>query len=110
MKLNVGAALALLTVLATPAAAIECHSARGHDGRYWAWRDIGGRHCWYAGPRGLSKAKLAWHAAHNRQPLRSRKKEPPRPSAPAPARDDLMETVWPTLPPSDTFAERWRLK
>jgi hypothetical protein len=38
---------------------IACHSAPA-DKRYWAWREIDGRRCWFHGARTTPKALLFW--------------------------------------------------
>jgi hypothetical protein len=57
---SIGLAVALLLASSSSTDAIQCHGARGHDGKYWAWRNVDGRKCWYAGNRGMSKKKLQW--------------------------------------------------
>lgn len=39
---------------------VECEPQRVHDNRYWSFRIIDGRACWYAGRPGKPKAELRW--------------------------------------------------
>jgi len=106
--------LAVLIALTFPAAALECKSSRANDGKYWSWRQIDGKRCWYVGARGMAKAKLHWRAPVARKlPLK------PRPPLRSPSERDeesvLLRSVWPPLParPDETdgaepFASRWQ--
>jgi hypothetical protein len=68
----IGLVLAML-IAGTMAAAAKtaCHAAKPtHATDYWAWRQIDGRQCWYAGPKGKGNGG------------RRRSLSPPRPSRP----------------------------
>jgi len=58
--MRTAAVAALLLLAASPAKTMECRPSRVHDHRYWSWRLIDGRPCWYAGRPGISKAVLHW--------------------------------------------------
>ena len=92
MAIALPSSVIIVLLSCSHSAAIGCKSTRGHDGKYWAWREIDGRSCWYAGRRGIAKARLAWPAPRART----------RP-APAPPKN-IPEHI----PPADTFADRWR--
>ena len=90
-------AVALLLMSTGSAAAIDCR-AQPTDESGWSWRTVAGKRCWYAGPRGLDKAKLRWPAQV------SAKK---RPRVPLDADGNvihteeekrLLESYWPPLP------------
>jgi hypothetical protein len=54
---------ALAPVSAANAKAMECSVARPSNAtRYWSWRLIDGRKCWYAGKTMISKSLLQWPA------------------------------------------------
>lgn len=50
---------AVLLLVATPAAAIDCHSTKGSGG-HWSWREIDHARCWYRGRHSISKTALHW--------------------------------------------------
>lgn len=58
----IGLVLALIIAGTTAAAAkTACHTAKpSHASEHWAWRQIDGRQCWYAGQKGKDKASLYW--------------------------------------------------
>jgi hypothetical protein len=66
--------------MATPAQGIECRSSKT-DTRYWSWRIIDGRRCWYPGRRKLDKSLLHW----------------PRQPNPKDDEDVLLHSYWPPL-------------
>jgi hypothetical protein len=39
---------------------VECEYTRVYDGRYWAYRMIDGKQCWYPGARWKPKYELRW--------------------------------------------------
>jgi hypothetical protein len=63
---------------------VECRSFKPRlDHRYWRWRMVDGRRCWYPGHKTLSKSALRWpeHAEGGRplqNPLRSMPHDPLR--------------------------------
>jgi hypothetical protein len=42
---------------------VECEPQRVHDNKYWSYREIDGRKCWYQGQPGKPKSQLRWPAA-----------------------------------------------
>jgi hypothetical protein len=52
-------AVALL-LISSGASATECQSSAGHDGKWWSYRIVDGRNCWYQGSPGRSKDLLRW--------------------------------------------------
>ena len=52
-------AVALL-LISSGASATECQSSPGHDGKWWSYRIVDGRNCWYQGRPGRSKDLLHW--------------------------------------------------
>jgi hypothetical protein len=80
----------------------ECSvAAPSNTTKYWSWRLIDGRKCWYQGAPGLSKALLEWPA---QVPLTTVEEladaEPEKPRNPlnsqalAPAEPDSFEALW----------------
>jgi len=111
MMLRTLLALAIILASTLCAAAATCKTAREKDGRYWSYRMIDGKRCWYAGPKGVSKRALHWRIAARVPRARILKPERPRPVKAAPTANDdddesLMDTVWPPMP-ADTFMDRW---
>jgi hypothetical protein len=103
--------LASLFLILAPnrAAALECVSAAPRDSRYWSWRQIDGRRCWYPGRPGLSKSKLYWPTASSVASVKQRTSGMAAPAPPVNADADelLLNGVWPPLPPQDSFEERF---
>ena len=52
-------AVALLLV-SSGASATECQSSPGRDGKWWSWRIVDSKRCWYQGRPGRSKDLLQW--------------------------------------------------
>ena len=52
-------AVALLLV-SSGASATECQSSPGRDGKWWSWRIVNSKRCWYQGRPGRSKDLLQW--------------------------------------------------
>jgi hypothetical protein len=52
-------AVALL-LISSAASAAECQSSPGHDGKWWSWRIVDSKRCWYQGRPGRSKDLLHW--------------------------------------------------
>src|SRR5262249_14123719 len=51
----------MLLALTTPAAAIECRTAKPAGApEWWSWREVDGRRCWYARRPGMDKHLLHW--------------------------------------------------
>jgi hypothetical protein len=58
-KASSSIAVALL-LISSGASATECQSSAGHDGKWWSYRIVDGRNCWYQGSPGRSKDLLRW--------------------------------------------------
>ena len=52
-------AVALL-LISSGASATECQSSPGHDGKWWSFRIVDSKRCWYQGRPGRSKDLLRW--------------------------------------------------
>src|SRR6476620_9392885 len=52
-------AVALL-LISSAASATECPSSPGHDGKWWSYRIVEFKRCWYQGKPGRSKDLLHW--------------------------------------------------
>ena len=52
-------AVALL-LISSGASATECQSSPGHDGKWWSYRIVEFKRCWYQGKPGRSKDLLHW--------------------------------------------------
>ena len=52
-------AVALL-LISSGASATECQSSPGHDGKWWSYRIVDSKRCWYQGKPGRSKDLLHW--------------------------------------------------
>ncbi len=50
----------LLLLISSDASATECQSSPGHDGKWWSWRIVDSKRCWYQGKPGRSKDLLRW--------------------------------------------------
>ena len=59
----------LLLTTSAQAEVIQCSSHRGHDDRWWSYRIVDHRPCWYPGRPGRSKKLLAWGPARTSLPL-----------------------------------------
>ena len=56
-----GASIAVaLLLISSGASATECQSSPGHDGKWWSWRIVDSKRCWYQGRPGRSKDLLQW--------------------------------------------------
>ena len=105
---------------------VECEPQRVHDKRYWSYRIVDGRTCWYPGRPGKSKTELRWsrHSPSTGTAARISGAERPGddlivpravPSAAPAVEDDVIPTPqeWPpTLTPEAllAFAEREQLR
>ena len=77
-------AVALL-LISSGASATECQSSPGHDGRWWSYRIVDSKRCWYQGRPGRSKDLLQW--AKQSPPQVVTRPDPgdsPRPALPVP--------------------------
>ena len=88
-------AAAILLLSSRAAGAIECSSSRQHDGRYWSYREIDGRRCWYPGQRGFAKSRLHWsRVLPDRAPVHSPPVEPAAIAAAPPKPVSNFERRW----------------
>ena len=58
-KASSSVAVALL-LISSGASATECQSSPGHDGKWWSYRIVDSKRCWYQGSPGRSKDLLQW--------------------------------------------------
>src|SRR6476646_7531638 len=77
-------AVALL-LISSGASATECQSSPGHDGKWWSWRIVDSKRCWYQGRPGRSKDLLQW-AKQSPPPVADPGDSPP-PAPPAPPQE-----------------------
>src|SRR6476620_2464391 len=52
-------AVALL-LISSAASATECQSSPGQDGKWWSWRIVVSKRCWYEGRAGRAQGELQW--------------------------------------------------
>jgi hypothetical protein len=73
---------------------VECEPQRVHDNRYWSYRIVDGRACWYPGRPGKPKYELRWSRPLPSEQSAASEAEQPggNPVAPsaAPAREEVM--------------------
>jgi hypothetical protein len=83
-KVSSSIAVALL-LISSGASATECQSSPGHDGKWWSYRIVDGRNCWYQGSPGRSKDLLRW-ARQSPPPVLARPVpgDSPHPAPPVP--------------------------
>ena len=55
-----GSIAVALLLISSGASATECQSSPGHDGKWWSWRIVDSKRCWYQGRPGRSKDLLQW--------------------------------------------------
>jgi hypothetical protein len=96
-------AVALL-LISSGASATECQSSPGHDGKWWSYRIVDGRNCWYQGRPGRSKDLLHW-ARQSPPPVVNRPDpgDSPPPAPPVPPQQpteivDITPKVVSTVP------------
>lgn len=97
---------ALLSDITDVHAKQQCSAAlpSNQQGRWWSYRMIDGRKCWYEGKPMLSKALLEWPKEASSQPLSSGKVTgviTQRPGNPLDAQAEAPKDA-------DTFEVRWR--
>jgi hypothetical protein len=83
-KASLSIAVALL-LISSAASATECRSSPGQDGKWWSWRIVDSKRCWYEGRPGRSKDELQW--AKQSPPLIVTRPDPgdsPHPALPVP--------------------------
>jgi hypothetical protein len=59
IKASSSIAVALL-LISSAASATECQSSPGNDGKWWSWRIVDSKRCWYQGSPGRSRDLLHW--------------------------------------------------
>ena len=91
-KASSSIAVALL-LISSGASATECQSSPGHDGKWWSYRIVDSKRCWYQGRPGRSKDLLQW-AKQSPPPVVTRPDpgDSPRPAPPVPPQQPT-ETV-----------------
>src|SRR6478752_1162331 len=89
-------AVALL-LISSGASATECQSSPGHDGKWWSYRIVDSKRCWYQGRPGRSKNLLHW-AKQSPPPVVTRPDpgDSPPPAPPVPPQQPT-ETVTPKV-------------
>src|SRR6476619_2857318 len=50
----------VLLLISSGASATECQSSPGHNGKWWSYRIVDSRRCWYQGRPGRSRDLLQW--------------------------------------------------
>src|SRR6478736_2538758 len=95
-KAGLSIAVALL-LISSAASATECQSSPGQDGKWWSYRIVDGRNCWYQGRPGRSKDLLRW-ARQSPPPVATRPDpgDSPPPAPPVPPQQPT-ETVTPKV-------------
>ena len=101
------ACIATLSSIGMPTAQAkqQCNAAAmpSNSHKYWSWRLIDGRQCWYEGKPMLSKSSLEWPAQASAQPVSNKESESVLTEKP---NDPLDSNAW--APDSDSFEVRWR--
>ena len=95
-KASSSIAVALL-LISSGASATECQSSPGHDGKWWSYRIVDSKRCWYQGRPGRSKDLLQW-AKQSPPPVVTRPDpgDSPPPAPPVPPQQPT-ETVTPKV-------------
>jgi hypothetical protein len=94
-----GYAVLLLSLSGEAAAATLCRSAPT-DRKYWSWRQIDGRRCWYPGIRRLDKDQLTWQVS----PAPGSTAPAAAPVAPTPAQPIIEPLDLCCWPPPDNLS------
>ena len=88
-------AVALL-LISSGASATECQSSPGHDGKWWSYRIVDSKRCWYQGSPGRSKNLLHW-AKQSPPPVVTRPdpgdSPPPAPPVPPQQPPEIVDTT-----------------
>ena len=88
-------AVALL-LISSGASATECQSSPGHDGKWWSYRIVDSKRCWYQGRPGRSKDLLHW-ARQSPPPVVTRPdpgdSPPPAPPVPPQQPTETVDTT-----------------
>ena len=86
---------AVLLLISSTASATECQSSPGHDGKWWSYRIVDSKRCWYQGSPGRSKDLLQW--AKQSPPLVVTRPDPgdsPPPAPPVPQKPtEIVDTT-----------------
>ena len=85
-------AVALL-LISSGASATECQSSPAHDGKWWSYRNVDSKRCWYQGRPGRSKDLLHW----------AKKSPPPLLTRPDPGDSPTPTPPFPLLQPTETI-------
>ena len=87
----------VLLLISSAASATECQSSPGHDGKWWSYRIVDSKRCWYQGSPGRSKDLLQW-AKQSPPPVVTRPDpgDSPPPAPPAPPLE-ATETITPKV-------------
>ena len=85
-----------LLLISSGASATECQSSPGHDGKWWSYRIVASKRCWYQGRPGRSKDLLRW-AKQSPPPVVTRPypgdSPPPPPPVPPQHRTEIVDTT-----------------
>lgn len=100
--------IATLLSVGTPDAQAkqQCSAAAPSNphGRWWSYRQIDGRKCWYEGKPMLSKSLLEWAREASAQPVSNQEVTSVATEKPG----DPLDSQARALKDSDTFEARWR--
>src|SRR6476646_874142 len=98
-------AVALL-LISSGASATECQSSPGRDGKWWSWRIVDSKRCWYQGRPGRSKDLLQW-AKQSPPPVVTRldpgDRPPPAPPVPPQQGTQIIDPT-PKLVPTGSMS------
>ncbi len=85
-----------LLLISSGASATECQSSPGHDGKWWSYRIVDSKRCWYQGSPGRSKDLLRW-AKQSPPPVVTRPApgDSPPPASPVPPQQptEIVDTT-----------------
>lgn len=116
-SLSLTACVAAVLLVEMPnAQAKQCSAAMPSDphGKWWSYRIIDGRKCWYEGKPMLSKASLEWPKEAAGKPGADREVKPASTrevaSAATAKPGNLLDAQALALKDSDTFEARWRAR
>jgi hypothetical protein len=108
IPIALAACIATLSAIGMPPAQAKqlCSAAMPSDphGRWWSYRLIDGRKCWYQGKPMLSKSLLEWPKEASMQPVSSGKVT----SVVTQNLGNPLDAQARVLTDSDTFEARWR--
>jgi hypothetical protein len=85
-----------LLLISSGASATECQSSPGHDGKWWSYRIVDSKRCWYQGSPGRSRNLLHW-ARQSPPPVVTRPdpgdNPPPAPPVPPQQPAEIVDTT-----------------